>query len=371
MAAPLLAGAGAPTVGETSTARPPVPPPPGEEVQLDGTSLRMTGPVSIADKGPYNFVIDTGAAMLSGRPQNPDPASAPETTTATPPAPVPAPDLLSLGSADSRMTVPVSIGVSGPYHFVIDTGAERTVVSRELATTLKLAEGRRVRVTTMAGTSELGTYRLPLLRTGRVTPDTIEAPVVEARSLGAPGMLGLDALRGHAVSIDFDKAMMEVRPSLKHRMTAGPDDIVIRAKNLYGQLIVTNARYRGQKVSVVIDTGSSVTIGNPALLKLLRSDIPMGQISLLSVTGQWLSADYRVVDKVSIGGIGFNRVPIAFADALPFHRFGLSDTPALMLGMDALKLFRKVQIDFANREIRFTLPRGTTDPMRRDSMFRN
>jgi len=43
---------------------------------------------------------------------------------------------------------------------------------------------------------------------------------------------------------------------------------------------------------------------------------------------------------------------------VPFKRFGLSDTPALMLGMDSLRLFRRVQIDFANREIRLTLPRN-------------
>jgi predicted aspartyl protease len=307
-------------------------------------------------------------AVLMGRPQNPDPAGGGETSTATPAA-VPSPDLLDFGNVDSRMTVPVSIGASGPYHFVIDTGAERTVVSRELAATLNLTAGRRVRVTTMAGTSELGTYQLPMLRTGRVAPDMIEAPVVEARNLGAPGMLGLDALQGHAVSIDFDTSVMEVRPSAKRRMSAGPDDIVIRAKNVYGQLIVTNARYRGQKVSVVIDTGSPVTIGNPALMQRLRGDTPLGQVSLLSVTGQWLFADYRVVDRLSIGGIGFNKVPIAFADALPFHRFGLTDTPALMLGMDSLKLFRKVQIDFANREIRFTLPRGVIGSEPSDSMF--
>jgi predicted aspartyl protease len=299
-----------------------------------------------------------GVAALSGRAQYPDPAQAPETTTATPPAPVPIPDLLSFGTADSRMTVPVSIGVSGPYPFIIDTGAERTVVSRELATALNLAVGRRVRVTTMAGTSELGTYQLPLLRTGRVMPDTIEAPVVDARNLGAPGMLGLDALKGHSVSIDFDKSVMEVRPSLKRGKGIGPDDIVIRAKNVYGQLIVTNARYGNQRISVILDTGSSVTIGNLALLKKIRKPKSLGNINMLAVTGQWMTADYRIVDTISIGGIGFSNVPIAFADAAPFKHFGLSDTPALMLGMDALKLFRKVQIDFANREVRFTLPRN-------------
>jgi predicted aspartyl protease len=268
------------------------------------------------------------------------------------------PETLGLGYEQSRMTVPVSIGASGPYRFIIDTGAERTVVSNELAGSLNLASGRRVRVTTMAGQSVLSTFLLPALQVSLVRPDTLEAPAVSAANLGAPGMLGIDALKGHAVAIDFDRNEMEVRPAKKRRFSAGPDDIVIRAKNLYGQLIVTDATYKGRKISVIIDTGSPVTIGNLAMLKRVRTERSLGKIGLLAVTGQWLQADYRVIDSLEIARVGFHSIPIAFADALPFKRFGLMDTPALMLGMDTLKLFRRVQIDFANREIRLTLPRN-------------
>jgi hypothetical protein len=69
-------------------------------------------------------------------------------------------------------------------------------------------------------------------------------------------------------------------------------------------------------------------------------------------------ADGYAVDDVSLGGIGFSNVPIAFAEVAPFRRFGLEAKPALILGMDMLRLFRIVQIDFANREIRFTVPRN-------------
>lgn len=293
----------------------------------------------------------------SGVPQ--DPPVVPTSATAPPATPV---DLLAFANSENRMTVPVSIGPSGPYPFIIDTGSERTVVSRELADVLKLSTGRRVHVTTMAGQSELSTYKLPDLRVSKIAPDTLEAPAVEASNLGAPGMLGIDALKGHAVSIDFDRNQMEVRPAKKRGMGGSPDDIVIKAKNLYGQLIVTDARYRGKRISVVIDTGSPVTVGNLALLKRVKTEKSIGQVNLLAVTGQYLTADYRIVDSLDIAGIGFHQLPIAFADALPFKRFGLTDTPALMLGMDSLKLFRRVQIDFANREIRFTLPRSTMFP---------
>lgn len=300
----------------------------------------------------------TGSPLAadSGAPQTPqDPPVIPTSPTATPAAPI---DLLSFVSSENRMTVPVSIGPSGPYAFIIDTGSERTVVSRQLADVLKLTAGRRVRVTTMAGQSELGTYKLSELRVSKIAPDALEAPAVDATDLGAPGMLGIDALKGHAVSIDFDKNVMEVRPSKKRGMGGSPDDIVIRAKNLYGQLIVTDARYRGRRISVVIDTGSPVTVGNLALLRRVKTEKSLGNVALLAVTGQYLNADYRVIDSLDIAGIGFHNLPIAFADALPFKRFGLTDTPALMLGMDSLRLFRRVQIDFANREIRFTLPRN-------------
>ena len=306
---------------------------------------------------PLLAIVATSIPLSAqgGAPQ--DPVKVPPANT-QPAAAAPSGDFLGFTSLESRMTVPVSIGPSGPYPFIIDTGSERTVVSRELADVLKLAVGRRVRVTTMAGQSELGTYKLPDLRVSKIQPDTLEAPAVDANNLGAPGMLGIDALKGHAVSIDFDKNVMEVRPSKRRGSVGSPDDVVIKAKNLYGQLIVTDARYRGKRISVVIDTGSPVTVGNLALLKRVKTEKSLGQVSLLAVTGQYLNADYRVIDSLDIAGIGFHQLPIAFADALPFQRFGLTDTPALMLGMDSLKLFRRIQIDFANREIRFTLPRS-------------
>src|SRR5687767_8627166 len=38
-----------------------------------------------------------------------------------------------------RMTVPVVVSGSGPYRFLVDTGADRTAVSRQLASRLKFA----------------------------------------------------------------------------------------------------------------------------------------------------------------------------------------------------------------------------------------
>lgn len=281
------------------------------------------------------------------------------------PAPDPQPaavtpdELLAFTDNGTRMTVPVTIGQSGPYHFIVDTGAERTVISRELAGTLGLKSGPDVRVTAMAGVSNVGTVVIPMISVGTLGGTRIEAPAFEYRNLGAPGMLGIDTLQDHAVSIDFDKQVMTITPSTKVRRTraAAPDEIIVHAKNLFGQLVVTEAFYRGRRIRVILDTGSVVSMGNMALRRQVARNRALKTISLLSVTGDFLQADYTQIDQVKVAGVDIANLPVAFADAAPFKRFGLLKQPALLLGMDALRLFRHVRIDFPNREVRFLLPK--------------
>jgi predicted aspartyl protease len=280
------------------------------------------------------------------------------------PEPVPAPptvpdELLAFNDNGARMTVPVTIGAAGPYRFIVDTGAERTVISRELAGTLGLARGRDVRVTGMAGVANVGTVVIPMISVGTITGARIEAPAFEYRHLGALGMLGIDTLQNHAVTIDFDNKVMTVTPSTKVRKTrpAAPDEIIVHAKNLFGQLVVTDAFYRNKRIRVIVDTGSVVSMGNLALMKQVLRRRNVQSISLLSVTGEFLQADYTQIDQVKVAGVDIANLPVAFADAAPFKHFGLTDRPALLLGMDALRLFRRVRIDFPNREVRFLLPR--------------
>ena len=286
-----------------------------------------------------------------------------------PPAPAPVPlsegALVALGASRERMTVPVSINQRGPWNFIIDTGAERTVVSRELAGVLGLSAGPRLRVIAMSGASEVGSVIVPRLSVSTIAKETIHAPALGARDLGAVGMLGIDALQGHQILIDFDRSQMTLKPAHKRgsRQSVEPGEIVVTAKSLFGQLIVTNAFWHGKRISVVIDTGSPVTVGNSALLQAItRRPKLIGPMALTSATGGAVDTTAFAVDQLDIGGIGFRNVTVAFADVPPFARFGLAKTPALLLGMDALKLFRQVNIDFPNREIRFAAPRAAVAP---------
>src|SRR3546814_18480082 len=141
---------------------------------------------------------------------------------------------------------------------------------------------------------------------------------------------------------------MTVRPMSK-RSHEKPErnEIIVKAKNRYGQLIVTDAAYHGRRISVVVDTGSPITIGNLALRRRLSvKPTQVGRVKIMSVTGDILTAGYLEIDRLTIGGVRFSHVPIAFAHVTPIKRLTLLHEPALLLGLATLRRVRNVLPDF-------------------------
>jgi predicted aspartyl protease len=172
-------------------------------------------------------------------------------------------------------------------------------------------------------------------------------------------MLGVDSLQSQRVLFDFEKLTMTISAARRDEEKTGSDTIVVRARSLFGHLILADARANGQKVWVIIDTGSQASIGNEALRRKLIGKKrlgPMTPIELSSVTGGMVPADYTRINGLTIGGITLVDMPIAFADVHPFKKLGLTDRPALLLGMDTLISFKKVSVDFINRRVLFIMP---------------
>lgn len=284
---------------------------------------------------------------------------------------VPAPDPTGAAAADTaetigyrpdatrRMTVPVNISGRGPYDFVVDTGSERTVISSELARELALGPGRTAVVHSMSEVSRIATVIIPGLRFGARTIADIHAPSLARRDLGAVGMLGVDSLQRHRVIFDFERREMTIMPSRTPEGGLESNEVVVTGRNRFGRLMLVDASIDGQRVYVIIDTGSQVTIANGALRRRLERRNRLGAmypIELTSVTGGRIPAEYTLARQVRIGGVDIVNLPIAFADVHPFRLLGLENRPAILLGMDALQLFDRVSVDFANRRVRLLRP---------------
>jgi hypothetical protein len=178
------------------------------------------------------------------------------------------PDLLATVATRSdnamRMTVPVTIEGRGPYQFVVDTGSDRTVVSRELAASLNLAVGETVTMHSMTGVAPANTVSVPSLTVAGQTTRDINAPALQQDYLGGHGLLGIDTLKGRRVVMDFAKRTLSVLRA-GEKEAYDPDTIVVTARSKFGQLVLVDADVDGTPITVIIDSGAQNTIGNAPL----------------------------------------------------------------------------------------------------------
>ncbi|HWC56372.1 MAG TPA: retroviral-like aspartic protease family protein [Sphingomicrobium sp.] len=260
---------------------------------------------------------------------------------------------------DERLTVPVRVSGYGPFRFLVDTGSDRTAISRELAGRLGLPSGANAAVHSITGVTTVSTTDLPSLQLTRKPVKISGAPLLEGVDIGADGIIGVDSLRSQSVLFDFEKQTLSIVPSERATLREEPGAIIIEATRRNGRLIMTDAKADGHPVNVVIDTGAELTIGNEALRhQLVERDLidPMQKVQMLSVTGALLTGDYMFVRELDIGGLTLKNLAVVFADAHSFKELKLDRQPALLLGMNAIRAFKKVSIDFANRKFRVVLP---------------
>lgn len=260
-----------------------------------------------------------------------------------------------------RMTVPVMVNGQGPFDFVIDTGADRTVISEELAERLALPEAGKARLHAMGGSAQVRLVRIGSVGVSTNTARNVKAAALPARNLGADGLLGVDSLKGQRIVMDFVANTLRLEPSSQPEAPIPEDGelIVVTARTRLGQLVMVDADANGQKVWVVVDTGAQNSVANSRLRSLLLKRNPRTQIrpiEMIDVLGKRTPADYTIVDRLRIGGLAMGNAAVAFADVHPFRIFELHRKPSMLLGVDSLRSFQRVSVDFSTRKIKFLLP---------------
>lgn len=278
---------------------------------------------------------------------------------ATPPV---APPENIQGRADdaNRLTVKVMIGDAGPYRFVVDTGADRTVIATEVAASLGLIAGTQVMVQGIARAVPAGTVALRDLRLGRIVIDKLATPVLPRAWLGADGYLGIDAIDGRRVTFDFHNNALTIERSAVFFDNPRPDEALVRVNGKGGRLTDVDARVDGVRAYAFVDSGAEISIGNTRLFEELReannaSYISDVRIPLYGVTGGEAAGRLMVVDKVKIGALNFTNALLVICDLAVFESWHLSDRPALFIGMNLLKKTSLFTIDYGRKELLFRL----------------
>jgi len=270
---------------------------------------------------------------------------------------VPPSNLQVIADVYRRMTLSVRINGAGPFDFVVDTGANQSVIATELADQLGLRLGPTSPLNGVAGIEDAPTTtaRLEIGRRGAL-PQTFS--LLPRAGIGGDGMLGLDSIGRAALTLDFARQSLRIDSGFGN--WRDPDAIAVKATRRDGQLTLVKVSIGAIRLTAFIDSGAQSTIGNMALRQLAIARSPVvawAGTRIISSTGQSMTAEIADLPDLRVGDLRLPMWPVAFADLHTFQMWNLVEAPALILGVDILSRFESVCIDFARDEVRFVMPR--------------
>ena len=288
-------------------------------------------------------------------------------TQATPP-PLGGAKLETAFDEARRMVVPVHINGQGPFGFVVDTGASSSVVSDDLARVCNLPSAGRADVHGIAGAEPADLATIRRLAVGSVASSGLTMPVLPRARLGADGLLGVDILRGRSMVLNFAQNRFEISNGSQgvefgrdanSRIPNRVDPIHVAASYRNGQLVILDAQVGETPVSAFLDSGSQVTVGNRVLRDAVVRATPdfgvrLAPVPLISATGQTAIGEFAPLPTLRLGGMAVREVTGIFADLHIFKLWKLNDRPAILIGIDVLRHFHDVTLDFARRQVIFT-----------------
>lgn len=272
-----------------------------------------------------------------------------------------------------RITVPVRINGQGPFDFVVDTGANRTVLSTELAAALRLPSAGAASIHGIVGVEPAQTVMVDLLEVDAVRSRRLRAPTLARSRLGADGLLGVDVLRDRLVTLDFRRRELRINPSGRETLSSfdlrraalarpplplGPAKVAVPARYRFGQLIIVAADVRGRSVTAFLDSGAQSTVANSALRREAvgpNADPKAAPyaVPVLSATGQTAQGLVGELPQLRLGGMRLSGVIAVFADLHVFDIWGLADTPSILIGIDVMSQFNAIQLDYGRRQVVF------------------
>jgi len=272
----------------------------------------------------------------------------------------------------TRVTAEVRIDGRGPYRFVIDTGAQTSAISDHLAQRLGLAPSGKVRIHGVTMATAVSTVEVESLTLGVERFRNLKLPVLPIDNLRSDGLIGLDVLSRFRLTFDISGRRV-ILDRGGFNIVHGPTEDTgtnIRTRvsravvRKAGQIILTNTLAGNLEIAAFVDTGAQFSIGNLALLDAAgRRDVAETRlrepVEIFGVTGDSVRALPGSISSLRLGMHRLMDVPVLFADLHCFRYLELNDRPSLLLGSDIVGRFRRVSIDFLRARVRFERPLAT------------
>lgn len=255
-----------------------------------------------------------------------------------------------------RVVASVMIDGKGPFRFVVDTGANYSTISPRLAGVLRLTPSieQAIRVIGITGTAQVASVPIEKMQAGALVIEHTRFPVIWASVMaGADGILGAAGLAEDRLLVDFRHNKVVITRA--HGDSVPWGFTRVWATRLDGGLLSVAGTVGNVPVHAIIDTGSQHTLGNLALYQALyareRGKGKYLAADVYGATKQLGSGKLQMAPTIDLGAIKVAGVALVFGDFHIFKVWDLTSQPAIILGMDVLGTVNAFSIDFRHGEL--------------------
>jgi predicted aspartyl protease len=266
-----------------------------------------------------------------------------------------------------RVVVPVMINGRGPFRFIVDTGASHSTVSPSVvqALGLKPTDVPSILLEGITGSARVSAVTVDRLEAGALTVSATPMPVVWAPVMaGADGILGAAGLTNQSLMVDFEHNRVRIADEVEPAVRS--ESMRIHGLRITHGLLIVETRVGGVRVNAVVDTGSERTLGNRALrdaVNIKRTAGVMARVtSVYGATKQIESGEIVDAPVIALGSLRVLGVEVVYGDFHIFKVWGMEDKPAMIIGMDVLGTVGSLGIDFKNHDLYLASNRLTGDP---------
>jgi predicted aspartyl protease len=274
-----------------------------------------------------------------------------------------------------RVVASVMIDGKGPFRFVVDTGANHSTISPYLAKLLGLAPSlaQSIRVIGITGSAQVASVPIEMLQAGDLQVAATRFPVIWSPVMaGAAGILGAAGLKDDRLTVDFEHNQVLITRSRGESLPWGFTRLW--AARLEGGLLSVPGRVGNVPIQAIIDTGSEHTLGNLALYReLFRHEQGKGvylDTKVYGATEQVGDGKLQLAPEIDLGAIRVGGVALVFGDFHIFQAWGLTNEPVIILGMDVLGTVKALTVDYRYGEIGIDSRMGVQPAVREESPCR-
>lgn len=266
----------------------------------------------------------------------------------------------------NRVTAEVRLAGGRELTFAIDSAANSSVLAEDLLDETPHRRIGRVIMHTLVGPESAEAIIVPRMQSGAVDVDNVRLAIGSREGLnGLDGLMGADVLAGRRLVLKFGR---EIVSRIERSRALAPGRLSIQdprnhlttpVEARFSSLVMIRALFGPDEGRAIIDSGASMTMINTVAARVagvrpLATTTGETVTSIQSPTGATTPARLGLLPSLSFADAHVSRLPVLVGDFHTFDEWGLSDTPAGLLGLDVLSLFETVSIDLRRRELRVT-----------------